>query len=176
MIIPFKGKTPQIAGDVFIAPNAFIIGDVIIGSGSSVWFGAVIRGDTGRIRIGSGVSVQDNAVIHVNGRNDTLIDNEITIGHAAVLEGCHIEDGALIGMNATILDGSTVKARGVVAAGSVVREGFVVPAGTLAAGVPASLKGEISAEVLARLASAPDEYRGYAALYRQAGIGLNRRP
>lgn len=170
MIIPFNGHMPQIASDVFIAPNATIIGDVVIGAGSSVWFGAVIRGDTGRIRIGSGVSVQDNVVIHVNGRHDTIIDNDITIGHAAVLEGCHIESGALVGMNATILDGSTVKTHGVVAAGSVVRENFVVPEGTLAAGVPAQIKGPITAEVLARLQSAPEEYRGFAQTYKTAAI------
>lgn len=170
MIITYKGQTPQIANDVFIAPNATIIGDVVIGAGSSVWFGAVIRGDVGRIRIGSGVSVQDNVVIHVNGRHDTIIDNDITIGHAAVLEGCHIESGALIGMNATVLDGSFIKRNAIVAAGSVVRENFVVPVETLAAGVPARLKGVVTPEMGSRLQKAPDEYRAYAAAYRAAGI------
>lgn len=170
MIIEFNGKSPQIAADVFVAPTAVIIGDVIIGSGSSVWFGAIIRGDTGRIRIGSGVSVQDNVVIHVNGRNDTIIDNDITIGHAAVLEGCHIYDGALIGMNATILDGAVIERGAVIAAGSVVRENFVVPAATLLAGVPGKVRGAISPGVQARLAAAPEEYRGFAANYLAAGI------
>lgn len=165
MILDYKNKRPQIAPNVYVAPTAVIIGDVIIEEGASIWFGAVIRGDSGPIRIGAGTSVQDNVVVHVNGRHATLIGADVTIGHGAVLEGCMIGNGALIGMNATVLDGSTVGAGAVIAAGAVVREGDTIPDHTLAAGVPAKVRGAIAAEVQARLAAAPAAYRRYAQTY-----------
>ena len=99
MLIELDGVRPTIAPDVYIAPTAVIIGDVTIGAGSSIWFGAVIRGDTGPITIGRRVSVQDNAVIHVNRWDPTVLEDDVLIGHAAVLEGCHIGREALIGMS-----------------------------------------------------------------------------
>ena len=143
MIIEYKGKRPQIADDVFIAPNATIIGDVVIESGANIWFGCVLRGDEGKIVIGPRVSVQDNTVVHTNPRNSTIVEAEATIGHSVVLEGCRIERQALIGMNATVLDGASVGARALVAAGSVVREYDEIPADVLAAGVPARVKGPL---------------------------------
>jgi carbonic anhydrase/acetyltransferase-like protein (isoleucine patch superfamily) len=162
----FQGKRPEIAADVYVAPNATIIGDVVIGAGSSVWFGAVIRGDVGPIRIGAGVSVQDNVVIHVNGRDETIIEDEVTIGHGAVLEGCRLGRGCLVGMNATVLSGAVVGAGAIVAAGAVVREDGVVPTAVLVAGVPAEIRGELSTAVQNRLAHAADHYRHYGAIYR----------
>lgn len=159
MIIEYKGQRPQIADNVYIAPNATIIGDVVIGEGSSVWFGAVIRGDTGQIRIGTGVSVQDNCVIHVNEHDNTIIGNEIVIGHGAILEGCVIGDGVLIGMNATVLSGARVGEQAVIAAGAVVRERFEVPAKTLTAGVPAKPLRELTPDMLERIASGAAHYR-----------------
>ncbi len=167
MILEFEGKRPRIAADVYIAPTAVIIGDVEIGAGSSVWFGAVVRGDTGAIRIGERVSVQDNAVIHVNDRHDTVIGDEVTIGHGAVLEGCRVQRGVLVGMSATILDGAVIGEGAAVAAGTVVREGAEIPAGVLVAGVPAVVKGTLSEEVQARLAEAPEDYRNFALRYRR---------
>lgn len=158
LILPFHGHTPTIAGDVFIAPNATIIGNVHIGPGATVWYGAVIRGDTGSIVIGARTNVQDNAVIHVNDRHDTIIGAEVTIGHAVVLEGCRIGDGALLGMNATILDGARIGAGVLVAAGSVVREYAEIPAHTLVAGVPAQVKMALTPEMRARVARAPQHY------------------
>ena len=143
MIIEYKGKRPQIADDVFIAPNATIIGDVVIESGANIWFGCVLRGDEGKIVIGPRVSVQDNTVVHTNPRNSTIVEAEATIGHSVVLEGCRIERQALIGMNATVLDGASVGALALVAAGSVVREYDEIPADVLAAGVPARVKGPL---------------------------------
>ena len=166
MLIEFKGVRPQIADSAYIAPNATVIGDVTLGEGGSVWFGAVIRGDSGAIRLGAGVNVQDNAVIHVNNRHDTVVEDEVTIGHAAVLEGCHIGRGTLIGMNATVLDGAIVGAGCVIAAGSVVREGSEIPAGMLVAGVPAKIKGAVSAEMAGRIARAPQNYRAYGQIYQ----------
>ena len=166
MILEYKGQHPHLAPNVYVAPTAVIIGDVVIGEGASIWFGAVIRGDSGPIRIGAGSNVQDNAVVHVNRRHATLIGENVTIGHGAVLEGCTIGAGALIGMNATVLDGATVGEGAAVAAGALVREGQAIPPHTLAAGVPAQVRGPLSAEVQARLSAAPHEYRRYAEAYR----------
>lgn len=165
MIIEFNGKRPQIADNVFVAPTATVIGDVVIEEGASVWFGAVIRGDSGQIRVGAGTSVQDNAVLHVNGRFDTIIGANVVIGHAAVLEGCVIGDGVLIGMNATVLEGAKVGATSAIAAGAVVREHADIPSGVMAAGVPAKVRAELSDDVKARIARAPGNYRKASAAY-----------
>jgi carbonic anhydrase/acetyltransferase-like protein (isoleucine patch superfamily) len=158
MIIEFMGKRPQIDPSAYIAPNATIIGDVVIEAEASVWFGAVLRGDHGRITIGARTSVQDNVVIHVNGRHNTTIEADVTIGHGAVLEGCHLHNGVLVGMNATVLSGSVVEVGALVAAGSVVAENQHIPAGVLAAGVPAKVKGTLSEATRQRLAEAPQKY------------------
>lgn len=165
MIIEFKGKRPQIAESAYIAPTATIIGDVVIEAEASVWFGAVIRGDHGRIVIGARSSVQDNVVVHVNGRANTLIDADVTIGHGAVLEGCHLHAGVLVGMNATVLSGAVVEVGALVAAGAVVAENQRIPAGTLAAGVPARVKGPLSEEARQRLQEAPLAYVAYGRSY-----------
>lgn len=170
MIIEFKGQRPQIADNVFIAPNATIIGNVIIGEGSSVWYGAVIRGDAGQIRIGTGVSVQDNCVLHVNEREDTVIGNEIVIGHGAILEGCDIGDGSLIGMNATVLSGAHVGQQCVIAAGAVVREGQEIPDLSLVGGVPAKVLGQVSESLQKRIAGGPEHYRHAAQEYMEGAV------
>lgn len=168
LILAYHGQQPQIAPDAFIAPTAVLIGAVTVGAGANIWYGAVLRGDSGRITIGPRVSVQDNVVIHVNPQHDTWVGEDVTIGHGAVLEGCHIEAGALIGMQATLLSGSQIGAGALVAAGAVVLEGGVVPAGMLAAGAPAQIKGPLSAQAQARVAAAAREYSVYAARHRQA--------
>lgn len=167
MILAYRTKRPVIAPDAFVAPNATIIGDVTIEAGASIWFGAVLRGDQNRIIIGARVSVQDNAVIHCNKQHPTVIEADVTVGHGVVMEGCHIKQGVLIGMNATILDGATVGARALVAAGSVVLENQVIPPEVLAAGVPARVKGRLSETMLQRLARAPEFYQELANNYRQ---------
>ncbi|MCP5097429.1 MAG: gamma carbonic anhydrase family protein [Chloroflexi bacterium] len=161
MIIEFKGKRPFIAPDAYIAPNATIIGDVTIGAEASVWFGAVIRGDEGKIMIGARTSVQDNVVIHVNSRSDTIIEENVTIGHGAVMEGCHIGAGSLIGMNATVLSEAKVGAGCLIAAGAVVGESAEIPARVLAVGMPAKVKRPLSREMQARLAYSPKSYVAY---------------
>jgi carbonic anhydrase/acetyltransferase-like protein (isoleucine patch superfamily) len=144
VIIEYKGRVPRIGRNVFLAPNATLIGDVVIGDNSSIWFGAVLRGDEGQIIIGSETNVQDNAVLHTTHENPTRLDDRVTIGHGALLEGCHIEEGVVIGMGAVILQGAVVGARSLVAAGSVVGRNAVIPTGTLAAGAPAVVKKELS--------------------------------
>ena len=108
MIIELNGVRPTIAEDAYIAPTAVLIGNVTVKAGANIWFGAVLRGDTGAIVIGERTSVQDNVVIHVNEHEDTIIGDDVLLGHGAVLEGCTIGDGALIGMGAVVLSGASV--------------------------------------------------------------------
>jgi carbonic anhydrase/acetyltransferase-like protein (isoleucine patch superfamily) len=140
MILPFGGRSPRIAASAFVAPTATIIGDVAIGEDSSVWFGAVLRGDTGRIEIGARTSVQDNAVVHTSEHRPTIIGDDVTIGHGAVLEGCTIERGALVGMNAVVLHDAVVGAESLIAAGSVVTDGTKIPPRSVAAGAPCKVR------------------------------------
>jgi carbonic anhydrase/acetyltransferase-like protein (isoleucine patch superfamily) len=120
MFIEYNGKMPVVHATAFVAPTAVLIGDVEVGANSSIWFGAVIRGDNGPIRIGDRSNVQDNAVVHVSENNSTIIGNDVTIGHCAALEDCKIGDWALIGTNAVVLNGATVGSRTLIGAGSVV--------------------------------------------------------
>lgn len=165
MLIELNGVQPRVAEGVYVAPTAVLIGDVTIGAGSSVWFGAVLRGDSGRIVIGARVSVQDNVVIHVNEREDTIVEDEVLIGHGAVLEGCRIGRGALVGMHATVLSGARVGEQALVAAGSLVREGAQIPPGVLAAGVPAEVKGELPPQARERMRYGPRHYVEMAQRY-----------
>ena len=165
MIIEFNGIRPRIAPDVYVAPTAVIIGDVTIGPGASVWFGAVIRGDSGPIVIGARVSIQDNAVIHVNEHDATILEDDVLVGHAAVLEGCHIGPYTMVGMRATVLSGARVGAGCLIAAGAVVREQSDFPARSLIAGVPAVRKGPLPLVLEERLKRGPRHYQEYALLY-----------
>jgi len=170
-IVSFSGKTPVIGKGAFVAPTATLIGDVEIGDGASVWFGAVLRGDEAAIRIGAHTSVQDNVVIHVYKGHDTIIEDRVTIGHGAILEACLVESGALIGMNAVILNRSKVGANAVVAAGSVVLEDQEVPEATLVAGPPAKMKKRLygSAKTWSEVSS--DAYVRLTREYREQAIG-----
>jgi carbonic anhydrase/acetyltransferase-like protein (isoleucine patch superfamily) len=170
LIIEYNGVRPQIAADAFIAPTATIIGNVVIGSKANIWFGVVLRGDEGQIVIGERVSVQDNTVVHTNHSHSTIVEADVTIGHAVVLEGCRIERGALIGMNATVLPGAVVEAGALVAAGSLVREGQVIPAHSLAAGVPAQIKAGMSESAQAHLAEAAGHYQELAKNYAHVNL------
>jgi carbonic anhydrase/acetyltransferase-like protein (isoleucine patch superfamily) len=170
-ILTFNGKTPRIGDGAFIAPTATLIGDVEIGAGASVWFGAVLRGDEAAIRIGAHTSVQDNVVIHVYRGHDTVIGERVTIGHGAILESCHVEAGALIGMNAVVLNRSKVGERAVIAAGSVVLEDQEIPAFTLAAGAPAKIKKQLDGSAKTWTEVSSDAYVRLTKEYRAAGIG-----
>lgn len=137
-LIPYKTKSPKIAATAFIAPTAAVIGDVIVGGDSSIWYGAVIRGDVNDIKIGARTNIQDGTVIHVATHGQgTYIGSDITVGHMAVLHACTIEDWAFIGMKACIMDGAVVESWGMVAAGALLTPGKRVPSGQLWAGSPA---------------------------------------
>jgi carbonic anhydrase/acetyltransferase-like protein (isoleucine patch superfamily) len=158
MIIEYRGRVPRVDPSAFVAPTAVLIGDVHVGPESSIWFGAVLRGDNGPIRVGARSSIQDNAVLHVSEHGRTVIDDNVTVGHCAVMEDCHIKCKALIGSNAVILGGATVGEGSLIAAGSVVGEGAQIPDGVLAAGAPAKVKKPIEGEAAKWIEISADEY------------------
>lgn len=137
-LYPYNGIWPEIAEDVFIAPGARIIGDVKIGSQSSIWFNCVLRGDVGKIRIGERSNVQDGSILHVDsGGNDTIIGNDVLIGHMAMVHGTTIEDEGFVGFSAMTMDGSLIKKNGMLAAGSLLSPGKTVGEGEMWMGRPA---------------------------------------
>ena len=165
-IIELDGKAPQIAADAYVAPTAVLIGDVTVAAGASIWFGAVLRGDNSAIVIGEGSNVQDNCVIHCAEDLPTIVGANVTIGHMAMLEGCEIEDGTLIGMGAIVLQRARVGSGSLVAAGAVVGEGVEIPPGVLAAGVPARVKKEIAGESQRWVQTAALEYQSKRLRYQ----------
>ncbi len=171
MLVPWKGKCPQIAEGAFVAPTAVLIGDVTVEAGASIWYGVVLRGDQGPIVIRRGANVQDNSVCHVDGIHATIVGENATIGHAAVLESCTIERGALVGMKAVVMNGAVVGEESMIAAGSVVSEGMQVSARHLAAGVPAVVKKELSGRSMEWVKMAAPDYHELAAAYLEQRLG-----
>ncbi len=171
-LIEFGGRRPRVHPDAFLAPTATLIGDVEIGPGSSVWFGAVLRADDPGhgIRVGARTSIQDNCVIHVSARGPTLVGDEVTVGHGAVFESCTIGRGALIGMNAVLLQGVVVGEEALVAALSVVPAGMEVPARTLVAGTPARIRKSLEGPSAAWIQGSAEHYAELARAYRRQGV------
>ncbi|HEY6976325.1 MAG TPA: gamma carbonic anhydrase family protein [Chitinophagaceae bacterium] len=148
-ILPLFDKHPQIGNNCFVAPNATVIGDVVMGEDCSVWFNAVIRGDVHYIKMGSKVNVQDGAVIHCTyQKNPTNIGNNVSIGHNAIVHGCTIHDNVLIGMGAIVMDRCEIRSNSIIAAGSVVLEGTLVEECCVYAGVPAKKVKDIAKEMI----------------------------
>lgn len=169
-IVEFEGMQPQIDESVFIAPGARIIGDVVIGENSSIWFNVVIRGDVHSIHIGSGTNIQDLTMCHVTNQKYALrIGNDVTVGHSAVLHGATIEDRVLIGMGAIVLDNARIGAESIVAAGTVVREGMDVPPGSLVAGVPGRIVRLLTEEERSGMGNGSSNYMKYVERYRSSG-------
>ncbi len=140
-----NGKHPQIPKDCYIAENATIVGDVEIGSQCSIWFNAVIRGDVHFIKIGNKVNIQDGAIIHCTyQKHPTIIGNNVSIGHNAIVHGCTVHDNVLIGMGAIVMDNCIIESNAIVAAGAVVTQNTVVESGTIYAGVPAKKVKDIN--------------------------------
>lgn len=149
VILPVKGIHPVIPTNCFVAPNATVVGDVVMGASCSVWFNAVIRGDVNSIRIGDKVNIQDNACIHCTyQKTQTIIGNNVSIGHHAIVHGCTIEDNVLIGMGAIVMDNARIGSNSIIAAGAVVLEDEVVPPGSIYAGVPAKKVKNINEELI----------------------------
>lgn len=171
MFIEYRGKRPKVAPSAFIAPNAVLVGDVEVGEQSSIWFGAVLRGDNGPIRIGARTSIQDNAVVHVSERGGTFVGDDVTVGHCAVMEDCRIERYALIGSNAVLLNNCSVGEGALIAAGSVVGEGTAIPPRVVAAGAPAKVKKSLEGEAATWIEVAAGEYVKLSRSYLGQSLG-----
>lgn len=149
VILPVKGVSPTIPEDCFIAPNATVVGDVTMGSECSIWFNAVVRGDVNSISMGNKVNIQDGACIHCTyQKTRTVIGNNVSIGHNAIVHGCTVADNVLIGMGAIVMDNVKIGENSIIAAGAVVLEDTEVPPGSIFAGVPARKVKDISQELL----------------------------
>jgi len=170
IIRPHGDLAPRIHESAFVAETALVVGDVEVGEDSSIWFGAVVRGDVHRIRIGARTNVQDLTVIHVTGgAHPAAIGDDVTIGHRAVLHGCTVQNRCLVGIGAIVLDGAVVGPEAMVGAGALVPPGMVVPGGTLVMGTPARVKRELTAEEIAYFRRSAQSYAGHAARYRSEG-------
>ena len=155
MLLPFGGKVPRDEGAVFVAPNATVLGDVVLGPGSSVWYGTVLRGDDGTLTLGENTNVQDNAVLHCDPGGAVTLGKNVTVGHCALVHGCTVGDGSLIGMHATLLNHCVVGKNCIIGAGALVPEGMVIPDGSVAVGVPARvIKPVTEAQIEANLRNA----------------------
>ena len=160
-----NGKAPQTAGAVFVAPNATLAGEVVLQPGSSVWYGAVLRADTGRITVGENTNVQDNAVLHTGPDLDVTLGRGVSVGHSAVVHGCTVGDHCLIGMHATVLNGAVIGAGSLIAAGALVPQNAVIPAGSLVVGVPGKVLRTVSAAQAASILANEQEYCALAKLH-----------
>ncbi len=166
LIKSIRGYTPKFGDDCYLAENATIIGDVVMGKQCSVWFNAVVRGDVNYIRIGDQVNIQDGAIIHGTFETaPTQIGNKVSIAHNAIVHGCTIQDNVLVGMNAIIMDNAVIGSNSVIAAGSVVLENTVVESGSVYAGVPAkkikSINQEHASHLLDRISNNYIKYAGW---------------
>ena len=146
MLLPFGGKVPRDEGAVFVAPNATVLGDVVLGPGSSVWYGAVLRGDDGTLTLGENTNVQDNAVLHCDPGGAVTLGKNVTVGHCALVHGCTVGDGSLIGMHATLLNHCVVGKNCIIGAGALVPEGKIIPDDSLVVGVPGKIIKQVSPE------------------------------
>lgn len=167
-VIPFKSDTPQIGKDCFIAPNAWITGSCVLGDQVSVFFGAVLRGDINAITVGSGTNIQEHALLHTStGRGDCIVGQYVTVGHRAIIHGAQVNDYALIGMGATLLDGAVIGANAMIGAHSLVTADTIIPEGVLALGSPAKVKRDLTTEEIAGLKQSATHYITVGAAYRE---------
>ena len=168
MFLSFCGKFPRDEGAVFVAPNATVQGDVVLKPGSTVWYGAVLRGDDGTLTIGENTNVQDNAVLHTGPGLDVTVGRGTSVGHGAVVHGCTVGDGCLIGMHATILNGAVIGDGCLIAAGALVPENMQVPAGSLVIGIPGKVVRPVSAAQAAAIKANEEEYLELARAHAEA--------
>jgi carbonic anhydrase/acetyltransferase-like protein (isoleucine patch superfamily) len=169
-IISVRNFTPKFGLNCYLAPNATIAGDVIMGNDCSIWFNAVIRGDVNSIRLGNKVNVQDGAIIHCTfERSKALVGNNVSIGHNAIVHGCVIADNVLVGMGAIVMDNASIGTNCIIAAGSVVLENTIIEAGTIYAGVPAKKIKDIPTEMIqGEIKRIADNYIMYAGWFRES--------
>ena len=151
MIMDYQEKTPRIHPTAWVAPTAVVVGDVVLEENANCWFGAVLRGDEDRIQVGTGSNIQDNAVLHADAGSPVHIGKDVTVGHAAVIHGCTLEDGVLVGMGAIVLNGATIRKGAIIAAGAVVLSQTEIPPNTIAAGTPAKVIKEMTPEAAEKI-------------------------
>ncbi len=168
LIVPLAGKIPSVPASAWVAPNATLVGSVTLAENASVFYGAVLRADVDSITLGEGSNIQDNVVVHCDAGVPTIIGANVSVGHGAVLHGCTVDDGSLIGMGATVLNRAVIGAGSLVAAGAVVLEGTVVPPGSLVAGVPAKVRRELTEEEREGIRENAQRYLGYREVHRSA--------
>lgn len=167
-VLSVGGRTPQLDPSSFVAAGARIVGDVTLGEGASVWYNAVLRGDSSSITVGAGSNLQDNVSVHVDDGHPVVIGENVSVGHNAVVHGCTIDDGSLIGMGSVVLSGAVIGAGSLVAGGAVVLEGSQIPPGSLVAGVPAKVRRELSDEERAGLLRNAEVYLEHLDHHRDA--------
>ena len=167
MIIEIKGIKPNIDKKAFIANSADVIGDVLVGKDSSIWFGTVLRGDINYIHIGEGSNIQDNSSVHVDYTYPVKIGNGVTIGHGAIIHGCTIADECLIGMGAIILNGAVIGKNTIIAAGSLIPQNKVIPEGVLVMGSPGKVIRELSKEEIEHIKASRQNYIDASNLYKK---------
>jgi carbonic anhydrase/acetyltransferase-like protein (isoleucine patch superfamily) len=167
-LLPYGDKRPEAAHSAFVAPGAYVVGAVYLGEESSVWYGAVLRGDTEAIRVGERTNVQDGCVLHADPGYPAMVGADCVVGHNAVVHGCQIGDGCLIGMSATILNGARIGEGSVVAAGALVPEGKEFPPRSLVIGAPAKRVREVSEEQTQDIARGVRTYVERAAAHRES--------
>jgi len=168
IVLPFRGASPRLGKDVFLAPNAVVIGDVELGDEANVWFGTVIRGDIGPIRVGARTNVQDLSCIHLTeGVSTTVIGADVTIGHGAILHGCTVGDGCLIGMGSVVLDNADIGAGSVIAAGTIVPPRMKVPPRSLVRGNPGRIIRPVTDEEAAMGSTGAEHYVANARAFRR---------
>ncbi len=172
MIYELDGIRPQIDPTAWVAPTAVLIGNVIIGPRANIWFGAVLRGDNEPIVVGEGSNIQENSVLHTDMGSPLTIGANCTIGHKAMLHGCTIEDGSLIGMGATLLNGAQIGAGSLVGACALVTEGKEIPPGSLVMGAPAKVVRELDAAAQARLLKSAEGYQANAARFARGMVAI----
>ncbi|MFK3983278.1 gamma carbonic anhydrase family protein [Micromonospora sp. NPDC050397] len=158
MIADYEDRRPEIDPSAWVAPGSTVIGSVRLAADASVWYGSVLRGDTEQITIGAGSNIQDGCVVHADPGFPVTVGVGVSVGHRAVLHGCSVADGALVGMGAVVLNGAVIGAGSLVAAGAVVLAGTVVPPGSLVAGVPAKVRRELTEAERADLRGTAERY------------------
>lgn len=167
-VLALGDHAPVIDPTAFIASGARIIGDVALAEGSSVWYNAVVRADSAPVSVGAGSNLQDNVSVHVDSAHPVIIGENVSVGHNAVVHGCTIGDGSLIGMGSVVLSGAVIGRACLIAGGAVVLEGTVVPDGSLVAGVPAKVRRELTQEERDRLRRNADTYREHSVTHAHA--------
>jgi carbonic anhydrase/acetyltransferase-like protein (isoleucine patch superfamily) len=166
VIYELDGNSPEIAADAWVAPDANLIGKVLIGAEASVWFGSTLRGDNEEIRIGAGSNVQENCILHTDMGYPLSVGRNVTVGHKAMLHGCAIGDGSLIGMGATILNGAVIEPNCLIGAGALITEGKRIPEGSLVMGAPGKVVRQLDAEAIAGLRLSAEGYQANARRFR----------